>query len=182
MTFGKAARWVAATAPAILVALLPKIACPACWPAYAGALSSLGVTFLIDARYLFALTAAFLAVALFFLGFRARRRRGYGPLGLGVVASAVLLVGKFALDSDPAMYAGVGLLMAASLWNSWPRKEATSAGCPSCETDSPALVQLGQRSAPQATPCACGTEEAAPIPPTAPRTCCASAHHQGEMS
>ena len=31
-----------ATLPGIALAFLPKIACPACWPAYAGVLSSLG--------------------------------------------------------------------------------------------------------------------------------------------
>jgi hypothetical protein len=32
--------------PGIGLSLLPKIACPACWPAYAGLLSSLGLGFL----------------------------------------------------------------------------------------------------------------------------------------
>ncbi len=119
--------------PSIGVGLLPKLACPACWPAYAGLLSSFGVSFLIDSRYLFALTAIFLVVALFFLGFRASRRRGLGPLAIGVVASVVLLVGKFHFGSDTAMFLGVGLLMGASFWNSWPRKLATSPACAACE-------------------------------------------------
>lgn len=130
-------RRVAAAVPSIGVALLPKVACPACWPAYASVLGSFGVSFLIDARYLFGLTAVFLAVALFFLGFRARRRRGFGPLGLGVVAAAVLLVGKFYFESDGAMFSGVGLLMGASFWNSWPRKLAASAACSACEPGAP---------------------------------------------
>lgn len=128
---------VAAVAPAFGVALLPKIACPACWPAYVGVLSSVGVSFLIDARYLFALTVAFLVVALFFLGFRAERRRGYGPLALGLVASALLLIGKFYFESDPAMFSGVGLLMIASFWNSWPRKLVASPECSACEPPAP---------------------------------------------
>lgn len=124
---------VGAMLPSIGVAFLPKVACPACWPAYAGVLSSLGVSFLIDTRYLFAFTAAFLVVALFMLGFRARRRRGYGPLALGALASTVLLVGKFYFESDPAMYGALGLLVAASLWNSWPHRQAASPACPACE-------------------------------------------------
>ncbi len=153
---------VAAAAPAFGVALLPKIACPACWPAYAGVLSSLGVSFLIDARYLFALTAAFLVVALFFLGLRATHRHGYGPLALGLVASALLLIGKFYFESDPAMFGGVGLLMIASFWNSWPRKLAASPECSACE---PAPVRS-----------CCDTAT-----PQAPTACCASAT-QGETS
>lgn len=154
---------VAAAAPAFGVALLPKIACPACWPAYAGVLSSLGVSFLIDARYLFALTAAFLAVALFFLGFRATRRRGHGPLALGLIASALLLIGKFYFESDPAMFSGVGLLMIASFWNSWPRKLAASSECSACEPTAPVRS-------------CCDTAT-----PQAPTACCASAT-QGETS
>ncbi len=130
-------RRLGATVPAFAVALLPKVACPACWPAYAGVLSSLGVSFLIDTRYLFALTAAFLTVALFFLGFRARHRRGFGPFVLGLIASAVLLIGKFYFESDPAMFTGVGLLMLASFWNSWPRKLAASPECSACSPATP---------------------------------------------
>ena len=67
-------RRLGATAPSLGVALLPKIACPACWPAYAGVLSSLGIPFLIDGRYLLALTVLFVALALFSLGFRASNK------------------------------------------------------------------------------------------------------------
>lgn len=76
-------------------------------------------------------------IALFFLAFRASRRRGFGPFFGGLVAAAVLLVGKFVFDSDAAMYTGVGGLMAASLWNSWPRKDAegNATSCSTCEPD-----------------------------------------------
>lgn len=123
---------LSSTAPALGLAFLPKIACPACWPAYAGVLGTLGVSFLVDTRILFALTAAFLAIALFFLGYRASSRRGFGPLVLGLCASVVLLTGKFYFESDAAMFSGVGLLMVASLWNSWPRRENTPE-CSSCK-------------------------------------------------
>jgi hypothetical protein len=49
--------------PGIGMALLPKLACPACWPAYAGLLSTLGVGFLGSTKYLLPLTATFLFVA-----------------------------------------------------------------------------------------------------------------------
>lgn len=108
-----------ATLPGLGVALLPKLACPACWPAYAGLLSSLGISFLLDARVLLPLTGAFLAIAVFALGFRASRRRGYGPFALGLVAAAAVLVGKFVLERDGATVGGLALLVAASAWNSW---------------------------------------------------------------
>ncbi|MCA9606207.1 MAG: MerC domain-containing protein [Myxococcales bacterium] len=118
--------------PAIGAALLPKVACPACWPAYAGVLSSFGLTFLMETRWLLPLTASFLVLALGTLAFRAPRRRGYGPFGLGLLGATVVMAGKFALENDPAMYIGIALLVGASLWNAWPRR-AQDAACAACE-------------------------------------------------
>src|SRR5260370_1276844 len=82
-------------------------------------LTSVGLGFLISTPYLFPLTVAFLAVAVASLGFRASSRRGLGPLCMGVAAAAVILGGKFYLESTTATYAGVGFLVVASVWNSW---------------------------------------------------------------
>lgn len=123
------------TAPGIAFAFLPKLACPVCWPAYAGLLSALGLGFLLDARYLMPLTAAFLALAVGALAFRARSRRGYGPFGLGLVAGIGVLIGKFAFDSNVAMYGGLAVLVAASVWNGWPARRNGRA-CPACAPES----------------------------------------------
>lgn len=135
------ARWQSsvAMAPAVGMSLLPKLACPACWPAYAGLMSSVGLGFLVDTTYLLPLTGVFLALAVGALAFRASRRRGYGPFTLGLLAACAVLLGKFALDSDSAMYGGLAMLIGASLWNGWPKhREAVS--CPAC-TESPAPSQ-----------------------------------------
>ena len=108
--------------PGIGVSLLPKLICPMCWPAYAGIVSALGLGFLISTKYLLPLTFIFLALTTAALGFRASQRRGYGPLLLGVIAAAMSLAGKFYFEITQAVYAGVGLLIAASIWNSWPRR------------------------------------------------------------
>lgn len=123
----------AAVVPAVGVSLLPKLACPACWPAYAGLLSTLGFGFLIDTAYLLPLTGVFLAVAVGALGLRASQRRGYAPFAVGVLAALVVLVGKFVFESDPAMYGGIALLVGASLWNSWPRTSTIRRACCSSE-------------------------------------------------
>lgn len=115
--------------PGIGAALLPKVACPACWPAYAGFLSAMGLPFLMDTAWLLPLTAIFLVIAVSVLAFRARRRRGYGPFLLGMVSAAVVMTGKFVLENDPAMHAGIALLVGASLWNTWPRPRQA---CPAC--------------------------------------------------
>lgn len=121
-----------ANVPGIAFAFLPKLVCPACWPAYAGLLSSVGLGFLLNTVYLFSLTAAFLALAVGALAFRARTRRGYGPFGAGLAAATAVLVGKFALVSNAAMYGGVGLLVAASVWNAWPKSNSNVGSCPKC--------------------------------------------------
>ena len=108
--------------PSIGVSILPKLACPACWPAYAGLLSSVGLGFLISAVYLLPLTIAFLVVVLSALAYRARDRRGYGPLFIGLIAAFGVLAGKFAWSSNTIVYGAVGLLITASLWNAWPRR------------------------------------------------------------
>jgi hypothetical protein len=128
----KGLRSNAAMLPAIGVALLPKLVCPACWPAYAGLLGSLGVGFIDYTPYLLPLTIGFLVIALGALIFRAKQRRGYHPFYLGLSASITLLVGKFYFDSDITMYAGLALLVGASLWNSWPKKSLDGTPCLTC--------------------------------------------------
>lgn len=108
-------------APGMGLSLLPKIACPACWPAYAGLLSSIGLGFLVpNLTYLLPLTVVFLLIAVGTLAIRARQRRGYVPFSLGMIAAGLILFGKFSLASNPIFYVGLGLLILASVWNSWP--------------------------------------------------------------
>jgi mercuric ion transport protein len=125
---GEPVRWSRsfAVAPGIGVALLPKLLCPLCWPAYAGLVTTLGMGFLISERYLFWVTALFLLAAVGALAFRAEQRRGYGPSLLGLTGTAAVLMCKFALDAKPGVYYGLVLLITASLWNSWPRSAASS--------------------------------------------------------
>lgn len=120
--------------PAVGVAFLPKLACPACWPAYAGLLSSLGIGFFDYTPFLLPLTAVFLLIAVAALAYRARQRHGYKPFLMGLLAGAILLIGKFQFDSDAAMYTGLFLLVAASLWNTWPRSQSSGPACPACVT------------------------------------------------
>jgi hypothetical protein len=74
----------------------------------------------METAYLLPLTVICLVLALAALAFRANRRRGYGPFVVGVLAAALLMVGKFVLDSNVAVYGAIGSLIGASLWNSWP--------------------------------------------------------------
>ncbi len=121
------ARSQAALLLTVGLAVLPKLTCPACWPAYAGLLSSLGIGFVNYTPFLLPLTAAFLTISVLALAYRATRRRGYGPFLLGTFAALTALIGKFGFDSDDIMWAGLGVLVVASIWNTWPKRRGDGA-------------------------------------------------------
>ena len=123
--------------PGISIALLPKVACPSCWPAYAGFLSSFGIGFVNYTPYLLPLTTIFLILAVVSQWYRAGTRRGYGPFILGIFAATIVLVGKFIFFSDSTMYGGIVLLMSATLWNSWPKRRNNIDSCSTCVHDEP---------------------------------------------
>lgn len=111
-------------------ALLVPGLCPACWPAYVGILSAFGLGFVLKSWVLLPLFLMALLLALGSLAWKAHGRHGYGPLGLGILASIVLLAGQFALDSDILRYLGAAVLFAACVWNGWPGR--SGAVCPNC--------------------------------------------------
>lgn len=131
-----AGRWraVAASFPAIGTALLPKLTCPLCFPAYAAILSAFGIEFVNYTPYLLPLTAVFLAVAITVLALQMRRTGNIIPLVLGFVASLVVLFAKFGLDSDWLTTTGVVILVAAILIGNRTKSIAV-APCPACATD-----------------------------------------------
>ncbi len=120
------------TVPGIIFSMFPTLICPGCWPAYTGLLSAMGLPFVPSNTYLFPATVVFLAIAIAGLGFRARGRHGYGPLVLGIAAAAVVLASKFGMNSASVTYAGAGLLIIASIWNSLPGRAVEPASCAQC--------------------------------------------------
>lgn len=128
-----------ASGTAVLLALLPKVACPACWPIYAGILSGLGLGFLLDQVWLLPITASFLGLAVAALASSARSRNRYGPFLLGMISGAGLLIAKFVFEFDAATYVSIAGLVAASVWNLWPNREVACgyAACDSAAENSP---------------------------------------------
>ena len=119
----------AGTLPGVGVAFLPKVVCPMCSPAYATLLSSVGLPFFATSRYLLPLTLGFITIAVGFLYFRAKARRGLGPFWIGIAGAASILIGKFWVDSVVAIYFGVVFLIGASIWNAIPKRNT----CPACQ-------------------------------------------------
>jgi mercuric ion transport protein len=120
-----------AAAPVIGIALLPNVLCPACWPVYATLLSTLGLGFLLQSRYLLPLTVVLIAVATLAIGFRARRRRGYAPAIVAALAGLSLVLAKFVVHSIAATYAATAVFAAAAVWNAWTLRPPAT--CPACE-------------------------------------------------
>lgn len=134
---GSGQRWSLAAigGPALGVTLLPKLVCPACWPAYAAVVSALGMSFLLETRYLLPLTAVALGLAVLTLAWKGRQRRGYGPALLALAASSVMIAAKFGWNSVSLLYGGMTAFIAAFIWNAWPLRDAAGQRhCAACET------------------------------------------------
>ncbi len=119
--------------PAVLIAMLPQVFCPACWPAYAGLLSSIGVGFVDYTPYLLPVTVILLVISMVTLAYKAKTRRGYGPLIIGTIGSLLIVVGKFVLDIDIILYLGAITLITGSMWNAWPKKKDANDDCAVCQ-------------------------------------------------
>lgn len=131
----KKTRWqaFAASSPALGTALLPKLTCPLCFPAYAALLSALGIEFIDYTPYLIPLTAIFLTIALGVLALQARRTGNITALLIGVAAAAIVLIDKFYFDSTILATGGVILLIIAILLGN-RQKSSTTPACPACVT------------------------------------------------
>jgi mercuric ion transport protein len=127
-------RYNFAIVPSVFIAVLPKLTCPACWPAYTAILSSMGIGFVNYTPYLFPFTIIFLVVAIIALYYQARIQKQYMSFIIGLVSSLVIMAGKFFLDNNLVMYFGLAMLMAASLWNIKYTLAASRRGCTVCES------------------------------------------------
>ena len=121
-----------ATVPGVGAALLLGASCPACWLAYAGLLTMPGLAWLLGETSLRLITLAVLGIALASLAYQAPARRGYRPLGMGVIAASLILLEKWWLSSPVLLALGLALLVGAALWNAWPRQVTISGACAAC--------------------------------------------------
>lgn len=108
--------------PGVFAALLAKASCPLCYPAIAGFLTSIGLGFLFEGLYFYIVVGLFISLSLFGLGFRARQRRGYAPLVLGLIAVCIGIIGEV-YGQQLLFYLAVAILVCASVWNLIPAKK-----------------------------------------------------------
>jgi mercuric ion transport protein len=113
---GERQKGLFAAVPVLGAALLPKVVCAACWPAYTAALGAAGIEFFNYTPYIVPLTSFALVVALGSLALLAWRRQRLAPIIFGLAAAMAIIVGKFTLESNLMLYAGLGTLMITSLF------------------------------------------------------------------
>lgn len=99
--------------PAVLLVVLPK--CPLCLMAWFGALGSLGVSSWVSGLWGAPLVIGLLVLTDSALVLRARRSRNWRPVLVGLLGSGALLAGKLLLNAPPLLFAGLALLVAASI-------------------------------------------------------------------
>ena len=122
-----------------LLAIAPK--CPLCLSAFLG---TFGVATLPASAYrawLAPLTAIWLSLTIGMVAFNSGRRH-YGPPLLGFLAGLAVLFGKFVLDNESLVYAGVAALLGSVVWLASRRPIQEAKPCAQCE--SPPVPNDGQ--------------------------------------
>lgn len=113
--------------PSAGVAVLSKFICSFCLGAYTGLLSSLGVGFVATEAGLTWLTIGLMALGIAAVAWSTRRHRHFGPLGLMLLGSGILLVARLDQPSPTrVLVAGAALAVGASLWNFWLERRQSS--------------------------------------------------------
>ncbi len=120
-----------AVTPSLLLALLPRVACPACLAAYGSLVSTLGVGALYRARLVEPLIVGFLLLGVVGIAWSSRQHGSRGPLALTVAGSAAVIGSRLIWNTSAIAHVGVVMVAVASLWNLW------------CRSRRPLLVQIG---------------------------------------
>lgn len=115
MKDARAGSWLG-TLGSLLAVAVPKGLCPLCLATSGSVVSTLGLSFLADSAIMQWVLAAFLAIGLLALLLSARRQQRWLPFWLAVVGSIAVYAGWF-FKADVSLYAGMVLLVAASILN-----------------------------------------------------------------
>ncbi len=126
-------RLTAATLPAMILALLPKLICPFCWPLYTGLLGLFGINFINYTPYLLPLLTLFLILTVSGLALGVRSTRQVGPLLLGSLSALLILGDKLLFETNFLIYGGLGMLIIAVVWHSRVQFLLGQNACPACE-------------------------------------------------
>ncbi|MBI3018056.1 MAG: MerC family mercury resistance protein [Deltaproteobacteria bacterium] len=124
-----------ATIPATVIAVFPSVFCPACYPALAALLGSLGLGFFASEAILQPLTIIFLLIALFGLFYESTKIKRYESFIIGTLGAVGIYAGHYWFSSSILTYGSVALLIGASIWNLIIKKRSLKQEnmCSSCK-------------------------------------------------
>jgi FtsH-binding integral membrane protein len=114
-----------------VLALAPK--CPVCFLAYFGIFGVATASASVYRAWLAPFTAIWLALTVGMLALRRGGQRAFGPALLGLCAALAVFVGKFIVNDQIPVYAGIAALAAAVVWRSWFLKSRSSGSCSRCD-------------------------------------------------
>ena len=119
------------TISSALLAVAPK--CPICFLAYFGIFGVATASTAAYRAWLPLITSFWLALTIAMLAFQRGRKLRYGPAILGLVAGALLMTGKFLVESQSLIVSGLGLLLAAAVWRVRLQQTVPAEVCSQCE-------------------------------------------------
>jgi len=100
-----------------ILALIPVISCPLCWPAYSALLSALGISFFNYSPYLILFLIGLIGFVSFLMWRDYRFHKRILPFFLAFIGGTLVIIGKIIYPSGLLMYTGVAGLIVASIVN-----------------------------------------------------------------
>jgi membrane protein implicated in regulation of membrane protease activity len=119
------------TIGSVFLAVAPK--CPICFFAYFGIFGVATASASVYRVWLPPLTAIWLALTVGMLFFQRGGQRRYGPGLLGIFAGLAVFAGRFLVDYQALVYAGIAALVVAVVWRTWSRRSASAESCSQCD-------------------------------------------------
>ena len=119
-----------------ILALIPFIFCPICWPAYASLLATLGIGFFNYTPYLIPLLFSAVVFVCFLIWRDYHYHKRIWPFLLALSGGALITVGKIVYPLNLLTYVGILFLLVSSVANMFYIKKITSKlsqSCKACE-------------------------------------------------
>lgn len=114
-----------------VLAVAPK--CPVCLMAYFGFFGAATTSTAAYRLWLPPLTALWLALTVAMLALQGGGQRRYGSALLALFAGLAVFGGKFILNYQALVYAGLAALFGAAVWRAWFQRPASTQPCTQCE-------------------------------------------------
>lgn len=119
---------------ASVLALIPAISCPLCWPAYTALLSALGVGFFNYSPYLISILIALIGFVSFFMWRDYRSHNRILPFFLALIGGTLVIIAKIIYPNDTLIYTGIASLIIASIVNIFYVKKMNKKLLQQCES------------------------------------------------